>query len=155
MKNYKRAAIDREVTFNIPDYECFACNDTGIVHNSDGLVNNHYPDYDILEDGRRSTGSDLALICHCQKANTTYDIDGSIISHGFRTETGEIRNKLGVEIPIDVARDIHNIRKKGWADTQKLMNKIIAKNIKQNKTNLPPEVQKVKDQLRTFTMKSL
>jgi len=35
------------------------------------------------------------------------------------------------------------------------MNKIIAKNIKQNKTNLPPEVQKVKDQLRTFTMKSL
>tara|TARA_Y100000592_G_scaffold16154_1_gene23887 strand:+ start:233 stop:700 length:468 start_codon:yes stop_codon:yes gene_type:complete len=155
MKSYKRRPIDREITFNIPNYECFACNDSGIVHNSDGLINNHFPDYDILDNGKRSTGSDLALICHCSKANTQHDIDGSIISHGFRTDTGQIRNNLGVDIPIDVARDIHNLRKKRWYDTQKLMNKIIAKNIKQNKTNLPPEVQKVKDQLRTFTMKSL
>jgi len=155
MKNYKRSAVDREVTFNIPDYECFACNDSGIVHNSDGLINNHYSDYDILDNGKRSTGSDLALICHCSKANTQHDIDGSIISYGFRTDTGQIRNNLGVDIPIDVARDIHNLRKKRWHDTQKLMNKIIAKNIKQNKTNLPPEVQKVKDKLRTFIMKSL
>jgi len=155
MKSYKRRPIDREITFNIPNYECFACNDSGIVHNSDGLINNHFPDYDILDNGKRSTGSDLALICHCSKANTQHDIDGSIISHGFRTDTGQIRNNLGVDIPIDVARDIHNLRKKRWHDTQKLMNKIIAKNIKQNKTNLPPEVQKIKDKLRNFTMKSL
>ena len=30
MKNYKRSAVDREVTFNAPKYTCYACNDTGI-----------------------------------------------------------------------------------------------------------------------------
>ena len=31
MKNYKRSAVDREVTFNAPKYTCYACNDTGII----------------------------------------------------------------------------------------------------------------------------
>ena len=35
------------------------------------------------------------------------------------------------------------------------MNKIIADNLKKKKTKLPPEVQKVKDQLGNFTIKSL
>jgi hypothetical protein len=35
------------------------------------------------------------------------------------------------------------------------MNKVIANNLKNKKTKLPPEVQKVKDQLVNFKMKSL
>ena len=35
------------------------------------------------------------------------------------------------------------------------MNKIIADNLKNKKTKLPPEVQRVKDQLVNFTVKSL
>jgi len=35
------------------------------------------------------------------------------------------------------------------------MNQVIANNIKNKKAKLPPEVQKVKDQLVNFSMKSL
>ena len=128
MKNYKRSPIDREDTFKATYYECHACNDSGIMHNSDGLINHHLPDYDI---------------------------DGQIISHGYRDSDGHIRNNVGVDIPIDIVREIHNIRKENWIKTTKLMNQVIAKNIKNQKTKLPPEVQKVKDQLANFTIKSL
>ena len=61
MKNYKRAAIDRDVTFRAPNYNCHACNDTGIVHNADGLINNYLPDYDKQENGKRMAGCDLGM----------------------------------------------------------------------------------------------
>ena len=155
MKNYKRSAVDREVTFNAPKYTCYACNDTGIINNSDKLINNHLPDYDIDDKGRRFSGQDLALICYCNAANAQYDIDGQIISHGYRDSDGHIRNNIGVDIPIDIVREIHNMRKESWTKTEKLMNKLIHKNIKNQKVTLPPEVQKVKDQLANFTIKSL
>jgi hypothetical protein len=47
------------------------------------------------------------------------------------------------------------MRKESWTKTEKLMNKLIQKNIKNQKATLPPEVQKVKDQLANFTIKSL
>ena len=152
---YKRSAVDREVTFNAPKYTCYACNDTGIINNSDKLINNHLPDYDIDDKGRRFSGQDLALICYCNAANPQYDIDGQIISHGYRDSDGHIRNNVGVDIPIDIVRDIHNMRKESWTKTEKLMNKLIQKNIKNQKATLPPEVQKVKDQLANFQIKSL
>ena len=155
MKNYKRSAVDREVTFNAPKYTCYACNDTGIINNSDKLINNHLPDYDIDDKGRRFSGQDLALICYCNAANPQNDIDGQIISQGYRDSDGHIRNNIGVDIPIDIVREIHNIRKENWIKTTKLMNKVIANNIKDQKALLPPEVQKVKDQLANFTIKSL
>ena len=155
MKNYKRSAVDREVTFNAPKYTCYACNDTGIINNSDKLINNHLPDYDIDDKGRRFSGQDLALICYCNAANPQYDIDGQIISHGYRDSDGHIRNNIGVDIPIDIVRDIHNMRKENWEKTEKLMNKLIQKNIKNQEFALPPEAQKVKDQLANFQIKSL
>ena len=66
-----------------------------------------------------------------------------------------IRNNVGVDLDIDIVREIHNIRKENWIKTTKLMNQAIANNMKNNKANLPPEVQKVKDQLANFKMKSL
>ena len=69
MKNYKRSAVDREVTFNAPKYTCYACNDTGIINNSDKLINSHLPDYDIDDKGRRFSGQDLALISACKQSS--------------------------------------------------------------------------------------
>ena len=155
MKNYKRSAVDREVTFNAPKYTCYACNDTGIINNSDKLINNHLPDYDIDDKGRRFSGQDLALICYCNAANPQYDIDGQIISHGYRDSDGTIRNNYGVNIDMDIVREIHTMRKDSWKKTKKLMNKLIQKNIKNQKASFPPEVQKVKEQLANFTIKSL
>jgi hypothetical protein len=113
------------------------------------------PDYDIDDKGRRFSGQDLALICYCNAANPQYDIDGQIISHGYRDSDGHIRNNVGVDIPIDIVRDIHNMRKESWTKTEKLINKLIQKNI-QNKWGASlPEVEKVKDQLANFQFKSL
>ena len=155
MKNYKRTATDRDITFKAPIHTCYACNDTGIINNADNLVNNYLPDYDIDDKGRRFSGQDLALICYCSSANAQYDIDGQIISHGFRDSDGNIRNNVGVDIPMDAVREIHNKRKESWKQSEKLMNKLIQKNIKNQKASLPPEVQKVKDQLANFKIKSL
>ena len=50
------------------------------------------------------------------------------------------------------------MRKEGWAKTTKLMNKVIHQNNKNDNTkliNCTPEIQKVKDQLAKFQMKSL
>ncbi len=155
MKNYKRSPIDREVTFKAPFYECHACNDSGIIHNSDGLINQHLPDYDIDDSGKRCGGQDLALICYCAAANAKYDEDNQLICKGYRELDGTIRNNIGVNLDIDIVREIHNIRKENWIKTTKLMNQVIANNIKNQKASLPPEVQKIKDQLANFTVKSL
>ena len=84
-----------------------------------------------------------------------YDDDNQLVCKGYRDLDGTIRNNIGVDLDIEVVREIHNIRKENWIKTTKLMNKIIANNIKNNKAKLPPEVQKVKDQLANFTIKSL
>jgi len=110
------------------------------------------------DSGRRFGGHDLALICYCSAANGKYDIDGQLICKGYRTDEGVIRNFVGVDIDIDVVREIHNMRKEGWAKTTKLMNKVIQQNNKNGNTkliNCTPEIQKVKDQLANFQMKSL
>ena len=148
MKPYKRAAIDRDVTFRAPNYNCHACNDTGIVHNADGLINNYLPDYDKQENGKRMGGCDLAIICYCEAVYPVYDEDAKLVSHGFRNGDGDIRNNVGVDIDKDTVRELHNLRKKGWKETANLMNKLIQKNLKNKKAELPQEIQKVKEQLK-------
>ena len=158
MKSYKRRPIDREVTFKAPYYECHACNDSGIIHNSDGLINHHLPDYDIDDSGKRCGGQDLALICWCSAANAKYDLDNQLICKGYRELDNTIRNNVGVDLDIDIVREIHNMRKEGWVKTTKVMNKVFHqnnKNCKKNLINCSPEIQKVKDQLANFTIKSL
>ena len=91
MKNYKRSAIDRDVTFRPPVHNCYACNDTGIVHNSDGLINNYLADYDITESGKRVAGSDLAIICYCEAVYPKYNEEAQLTGHGFRDGEGNIR----------------------------------------------------------------
>ena len=140
MKPYKRAAIDRDVTFIPLSYNCHACNDSGLVHNSDGCINNYLDDYDQRYD--------LAIICYCEAVCPKYNEEGQLVSHGFRDGDGNIKNSIGIDVDKDIIRELHNIRKKGWEDTARLMNRLIQKNIKNKKAELPPEIQKVKQQVK-------
>ena len=140
MKPYKRAAIDRDVTFRPPSYNCHACNDSGLVHNSDGCINNYLDDYDQR--------FDLAIICYCEAVYPKYNEEGQLVSHGFRDGDGNIKNSIGIDVDKEIIRELHNIRKKGWEDTTRLMNRLIQKNIINKKTDLPPEIQKVKQQIK-------
>ena len=147
MKPYKRAAIDRDVTFRPPSYNCHACNDSGLVHNSDGCINNYLDDYDQR--------FDLAIICYCEAVYPKYNEEGQLVSHGFRDGDGNIKNSTGIDVDKDIIRELHNIRKKGWEDTARLMNKHIQKNLKSKKVQLPEEIQEVKDKLVNLKLKSL
>ena len=155
MQNYKRSAIDRDITFRPPVHNCYACNDTAIVNNSDGLINNYLPDYDITESGKKLAGSDLAIICYCEAVYPKYNDEAQLVAHGFRNGDGNIRNNVGIDVDKDIIRELHNIRKKTWKDTATLMSRLIQKNLKSKKPQLPAEMQQVKDQLANFTIKSL
>ncbi len=123
--SYKRGAEDRDLTFHRPYHGCYACNDTGIVANSDGMVNEFLPDYDRLPDGRRVCGSDLALICHCPAAFPSYDGERQERA-GLRESSGAIRKvdgnlPIGAEIPKATTQAIHLRRLANWRLTEKAM----------------------------------
>ena len=89
--SHKRSALDRDATFYAPKVSCFACYDTGIVTNGDGLLNHYLPDYDAeIIDGNihRHGGSDLAVICHCVAAYDSQDYEAQTTRAGFRDSTG-------------------------------------------------------------------
>ena len=139
MTFFKRSATDRDLTFRVPDYNCFACNDSGIVHNSDGYLTNELPGY--------NQNQDLAIICWCQAAYPQRGDDGSIVKSGFRDESSNICNNVGVDIPKDKTRLIHTLRKESWESSCKELNKIRQENLKGNKMELPSYILKVKQQL--------
>ena len=79
--SYKRKLTEKTINFYPPDKDCYACYDTGIVNNSDRLVNRLYwHDYDIDEKGRKFAGSDAAIICHCKKAYQQLDEEQNVIT---------------------------------------------------------------------------
>lgn len=123
--SYKRRAEDRQLSFHRPHHACYACNDTGITSNSDGLVSEVLSDYDRLPDGRRLSGSDLPLICHCAAAFPTYE--GEKASRGgFREASGQIRRvdgtrAVGAEIPKSLTRELHQRRLANWRPTEQAM----------------------------------
>jgi hypothetical protein len=133
--HHKRFAPSRDPTWRPPAHDCFACNDSGIISNADGLVNEFIPDYDAeIIDGNlyRHGGSDLALICHCKAAYTIYAPDGSTVRGGLRdsgtsepitVQTEQGTQAVGISIDKDTARKLHVRRKQQWADTAVQMNK--------------------------------
>ena len=139
MTFFKRSSIDRDITFRVPDYNCFACNDSGIVHNSDGYLSNELPGY--------NQNYDLAIICWCKAAFPITNDDGSIAKSGFRDDSSNICNNVGVDIPKDKTRLIHTLRKDSWESSCKELNTIRQENMKGNKTELPSYILKVKQQL--------
>ncbi len=144
---HKRSAADREVTFHAPNYKCHACNDSGFVHNSDGLLNDYIPDYDINEQGKRVGGSDLAVICWCEAAYPSYKTsENEIATSGYR-DSGGIRNNLGISIDKEIIRELHFKRKENWKRTSVVMNKLRLSSLKGEKVQLPEYIQTVKKQL--------
>ena len=139
MTFFKRSSIDRDITFRVPDYNCFACNDSGIVHNSDGYLSNELPGYD--------QNYDLAIICWCKAAFPQRNDDGSIAKSGFRDDSSNICNNVGVDIPKDKTRLIHTLRKDSWESSCKELNQIRQQNLNGIKTQLPSYILKVKEQL--------
>jgi hypothetical protein len=122
---FKRHAADSSLAFQRPHHECFACNDSGIIHNSDGLLDQRLPLYDRLADGRRLAGSDLALICHCPAAFPRFAGEKTARG-GFRQSSGEIHRledgrSIGAETPEALMRDLHAHRLAGWLATERAM----------------------------------
>ena len=140
MTFFKRSSIDRDITFRVPDYNCFACNDSGIVHNSDGYLSNELPGYD--------QNYDLAIICWCKAAFPQRNDDGSIAKSWFRDDSSNICNNVGVDIPKDKTRLIHTLRKDSWESSCKELNQIRQQNLNGIKTELPSYILKVKEQLK-------
>ncbi|MCT4366177.1 MAG: hypothetical protein N3Z28_00725 [Synechococcaceae cyanobacterium MAG-AL2] len=102
--------------FTIPNYACWACEDTGIVSNGDGLVNDWLPDYDITPDGVILPGSDPACICQCLAAYPSSNQPGR---GGFRDSAGpravETLNGqrfAGVQFPQAGVQALHTERKR-------------------------------------------
>ncbi len=106
-------------------FDCFACHDTGIIGNADGLLTQLVADYDRLPDGRTMAGSDVAVICRCHASYPQQNHDGRAVRGGFREGDGTIRQvmtelgprALGVEVEIETARQIEQARRKAWKAT--------------------------------------
>jgi hypothetical protein len=123
--NHKRSAAAAERLFQRPLHACYACNDTGIVTNSDGLVNEFLPDYDRLPDGRRMSGRDLALICHCPAAFPGQGPNGP--RTGFREGDGRLRlvdgrHAFGAELPEAITTCLDQRRRASWRQSERDMN---------------------------------
>ena len=155
--SYKRKLTEKTINFYPPDKACYACYDTGIVNNSDRLVNRLYwHDYDIDDKGRKFAGSDAAIICHCMKAYQQLDEEQNVISSGFRDSLGNIKtiitssgeHTLGVSLSKDETRMLHNKRKESWQKSVKLMNEYRLQNINNSKKELPYLIQTVKETLK-------
>ena len=116
---YKKSHKEKTINFYAPTFECFACNDTGLVNNSDGLINLYWGDYDKDENGKKFSGGDFAIICHCKKSYQITDENGKVLSGGFRDSQGNINKTntingeqaIGCSLTKDQTREIHTQRK--------------------------------------------
>jgi len=156
--SHKRSSLDRDATFYAPKVSCFACYDTGIVTNGDGLLNHYLPDYDAeIIDGNihRHGGSDLAVICHCVAAYEAQDYEAQTTRAGFRnssgvctTDTSGRQQPIGVNVDKDTIRDIHRQRRANWEATARDINSLRQQVRTGLKPLLPAYIAHVKEQLQ-------
>ena len=160
MATHKRyAQSDRDLTFARPRVECFACYDTGIIANGDGLLSRFLPDYDTIPNGSRMTGSDTAIICHCTASYDRLEPDGKVASKGCREGSGDIRaittesgpRIYGSEIPKEHSREIHKIRLQSWKETEAAMSQARIDRANGNPDAAPWYVAELRSQLQSLT----
>ena len=128
MSYFKRKAKDTLV-FEVPGCACYACGDTGIVTNGDGLLAAMVKGYDVDDKGKHHGGTDLAMICWCRAAYNVENNEGKIERHGYREDSGDIRKtyvdgkefQFGVSCPKEVTTEIHKLRKVKWDNTARIM----------------------------------
>lgn len=129
MTYHKRVAADRDITFRRPDCDCLACNDTGLLSNSDGLLREYLPDYDTMPNGQPMGGHDLALVCWCKAAYALHGPDGQLVRAGFREDSGDVRKvqtstgyqAMGSSLSKEVTRELHTKRRERWLETERQM----------------------------------
>lgn len=127
MSTHKRSSADRDITWRPPEVNCYACYDTGIVSNGDGILSAYLPDYDTTPSGMRHGGLDLAIICHCPAAYPEHDQDGKTTRGGLRVNGAPAiigNQRIGADISKDIARQIHQQRATAWKTTAAEMNAI-------------------------------
>ena len=156
--SHKRSSLDRDTTFYAPKVSCFACYDTGIVTNGDGLLNHYLPDYDAeIIDGNihRHGGSDLAVICHCVAAYDSQDYEAQTTRAGFRdstgvrtTDTNGRQQALGADVDKDIIREIHRQRRANWEASARDLNSLRQQVRSGLNPQLPGYIADVKEQLR-------
>jgi hypothetical protein len=161
MNNYKRTNPDRDVTFRKPHSECYACYDSGIVQNGDGLLNDYLPDYDQGPDGRMRRGHDLAVVCHCKAAYAEQDREGKPIRGAFRLDGGTVAKTAddgrfpATWIAADIARsitdDLHKRRLANWLEGERLMNIARQKAANGDPDALPEFMKAARKQLKPST----
>lgn len=134
MKNFKRTHAQSTVGYSAPSYRCFACNDTGIVHNSDRLVNGYeeFTDYEIQKNAKGDlihlSGSDLAIICTCSAAfprKIQLDTGESTFVDNYRRSDGSIQQvetergsqSVGVSAPKYMVQELDRRRRRVWEDS--------------------------------------
>ncbi|MCP9889072.1 hypothetical protein KBY96_14185 [Cyanobium sp. ATX 6A2] len=127
---HKREGLDRDLTFRRPNCACFACYDTGVITNGDGLLNELLPDYDRNLDGRRIAGQDLPLICHCPAAYAPPGQGGTPQSgepqgprpqSGLRGGDGLVARGLASELTREQVSELHERRVESWRQTERQM----------------------------------
>ena len=159
ISSHKRSSLDRDTTFYAPKVACFACYDSGIVSNGDGLLNDYLIDYDAtVTDGvlHRHGGSDLAIICHCKAAYEAQDFESQTTRAGFRDSTGvrstDINGRqqaIGVESDKESMLEIHHKRKALWEQSAKDLNSL-RQQVRAGMTpQLPDYIATVKEQLKS------
>jgi hypothetical protein len=156
-QSHKRFSIDRDATFYAPKVACFACYDSGIVSNGDGLLNDYLTDYDAtILDGviYRHGGSDLAIICHCSAAYDSQDMESHTTKTGFRdssgvrsTDTNGRQQPIGVDPDKDMIREIHRKRRDLWQQSAQDLNSLRQQVKAGFKPELPDYIATVKQQL--------
>jgi hypothetical protein len=155
MASHKRSASRRSNDFLAPRVQCFACYDTGIVSNSDGLVWNYVPDYDIDPDtGKRCGGMDLAIVCHCTAAYESQDYQTNVTRSGYRTsdavktvDCNGYQQQLGILISKEHTREIHRARRLAWEISCRDMEAVRKNATAGTKPQLPAYIENVRAQL--------
>ena len=159
ISSHKRSSLDRDTTFYAPKVACFACYDSGIVSNGDGLLNDYLTDYDAtVINGvlHRHGGLDLAIICHCNAAYESQDFESQTTRSGFRDSSGvkstDINGRqqaIGVDPDKDMMRKIHHKRKDLWEQSAKDLNSL-RQQVRAGMTpQLPDYIATVKQQLKS------
>jgi hypothetical protein len=101
---HDRPAVDN--SFQRPKHDCYACHDTGIVHNSDGRLDEYMPGYDQR--------FDKAVICTCKASWPSY---GDPPRPGYRTTSG-VNEEVGISASEGMVKALDEARRASWAQTK-------------------------------------
>lgn len=117
---WKNPAPRAKNEFEVPQFACLACNDTGIVHNADGFLAK-------LLGGEYDQQHDLALVCWCHAAYPSKELNekGKPKRAGYRTDGGALVDidpdrsttvPIGASCPKEIVARLQRQRYEAWQE---------------------------------------